>query len=395
MSLSRRSWLALLSSPEDHLTTFEAAWRLIRDLHWDPAHRDWDQLRRQFLPAAQQAVTRDELRQTIHRMIKSLGQSHYGLYPKESFEKAKSRGAATPGFDLRLVDGEALVIRVDPGSPARDAGLTPGRVLLAVDGEPLAERLQKVPESLRATAALAALRGETGQEIEFTFDDGPRRLTLTAAPGRPGAAVGLLPPLPVDCRHRWLDPQTGYLRCSMFFDPEFLATGFQAAIDEFHEKARGLVIDLRGNPGGLGALAMGLAGWFVQTPGQYLGTMRTREIQLRFTVNPRLPYFPGRLAILTDALTGSTSEIYAAGLRDLGRARLFGERTAGAVLPSQFRPLPNGDVLQVAFATYTSAQGQVLEASGVTPDAIIPWSKTALRAGRDATLDAAQAWCRE
>jgi C-terminal processing protease CtpA/Prc len=74
------------------------------------------------------------------------------------------------------------------------------------------------------------------------------------------------------------------------------------------------------------------------------------------------------VAILVDAHTGSTSEILSGGLKDIGRARIFGTRTAGAALPSVFKKLPNGDGFQYAIANYISEGGKPLEGIGVTPD---------------------------
>jgi carboxyl-terminal processing protease len=81
-----------------------------------------------------------------------------------------------------------------------------------------------------------------------------------------------------------------------------------------------MVIDLRGNPGGIGGMAMGMAGWLVDKPGQRLGTMYMRGATLNFVINPRAEAFNGPVAVLVDGSSASTSEIFAGGLKDLGRA---------------------------------------------------------------------------
>jgi carboxyl-terminal processing protease len=158
------------------------------------------------------------------------------------------------------------------------------------------------------------------------------------------------------------------------------------------KKCDGFIIDLRGNPGGLGAMAMGMAGWFIDQPGQRLGTLYMRDTTLKFIVNPRANTFAGKLAILVDGTSASTSEILAGGMKDLGRARIFGTRTAAAALPSFFEKLPNGDGFQYAVANYISEGGQPLEGLGVTPDVETPLTREALLAGKDSALDAAIAW---
>ena len=128
-------------------------------------------------------------------------------------------------------------------------------------------------------------------------------------------------------------------------------------------------------PVNIGIMAMGMAGWFIAQPDQMLGTLYMRDTTLRFVVNPRLTTFAGPLAILVDGTSASTSEIMAEGLKDLGRARIFGSQTAGAALPSVFEKLPDGDGFQYAIANYISEGGKPLEGLGVTPDVETPLSR--------------------
>jgi carboxyl-terminal processing protease len=184
---------------------------------------------------------------------------------------------------------------------------------------------------------------------------------------------------------------TGYIRFNMFMDPTRLMTRFADAVQTCMG-CKGIVIDLRGNPGGIGMMAMGMAGWFIDKPGQLLGTMFMKDATLKFVVNPRLKTYSGPVAILTDGGSGSTSEIFAEGMKDLGRARIFGTRTAAAALPSVIERLPNGDGFQYALANYISEGGKPLEGAGVMPDEEVKLTRQALLDGRDPVLDAALEW---
>jgi hypothetical protein len=124
-----------------------------------------------------------------------------------------------------------------------------------------------------------------------------------------------------------------------------------------------------------------------------LGTMTGRDETLNFIINPRLHAYEGRVAVVVNGGSASTSEILAQGLQDLGRARIFGTRTAGAPLPSNIIRLPNGDRFQYPEGNYTSTKGRVLEGNGVEPDVVVAPSIQALLAGRDLPLEAAGAWC--
>ena len=102
--------------------------------------------------------------------------------------------------------------------------------------------------------------------------------------------------------------------------------------------------------------------------------------------------FAGPVAILTDEMTASTSEIFAGGLQALRRARVFGATSSGQALPSLMPRLPNGDVLLHAIADMIGPGGVRWEGPGVVPDTPAPVTREALLAGRDPALDAAVAW---
>jgi carboxyl-terminal processing protease len=131
--------------------------------------------------------------------------------------------------------------------------------------------------------------------------------------------------------------------------------------------------------------------------------MKTRQNSLHFAINPRRvdtqarpvrPY-AGPVAILTDAVSVSTAEFFAGGMQKLGRARVFGETSAGQALPSYAKRLPNGDVLLHAVADFTGPGGVRWEGAGVIPDVVAPPTREALLAGGDPALDAATRWIRE
>lgn len=134
-----------------------------------------------------------------------------------------------------------------------------------------------------------------------------------------------------------------------------VALAFDRAIDRFRS-SEGIIIDLRGNLGGLGGMVIGMAGHFV-TQRLSLGTMKTRDNELHFFANPRFvnsenlrvePY-AGPVAILVDAISVSAAELFAGGMQAIGRARLFGE------LPPDRRCLlcSMGCPTEISFATPT------------------------------------------
>jgi carboxyl-terminal processing protease len=178
---------------------------------------------------------------------------------------------------------------------------------------------------------------------------------------------------------------------NVFFDPVNVMNAFEKAILT-NRHADGFIIDVRGNPGGIGLMAAGLGNWFVDQPESKLGTLTLRSGPLNFVLNPRLETYKGPLAILVDGCSVSTSEILAGGLQDLKRAKIIGSRTAGAALPSVVERLANGDGFQYAIADYLSAGGQRLEGAGVKPDIEVALTRKALVSGFDPVVDAAVQW---
>ena len=187
--------------------------------------------------------------------------------------------------------------------------------------------------------------------------------------------------------------QSIYIRFNEFLDPGSMMPKFEAALKGF-ANAPGVILDLRGNPGGIGIMAMGIAGFFINQDGLKLGDMKMRDATLKFVIFPRPETYAGPLAILIDEGSASTSEILAGGLQDLKRARIFGVRSAGAALPSDIIRLPNGDGFQYPQASYTSVSGKVLEGEGVTPDVVVQQTKESLLARRDSVIEAADEWIR-
>ncbi len=183
---------------------------------------------------------------------------------------------------------------------------------------------------------------------------------------------GNLPELPLRCHSEMLKSNVQYFYVSFFINPPKVLGLFRKAIEQARD-ADGFILDLRHNPGGIGGMAMGIGNAFITKPNQKLGEMIQREMTFGFALNPQATPYTKPLAILIDEGSASTSEILAGGLQDVGRARIFGTRSAGMALPSLIDQLPNGDTFQYAVANYISAGGQTLEGHGVIPDEAVEY----------------------
>ncbi len=382
------------------LETFDQVWQLVQEKHWDPAELErsgWTALKAEYRPKVAAAKTPSEARGYMREMIQRLKLSHFHISGGDAAEEMISYGDGRPPFDVAIIDGKAWTWKPEPGSPVK-----PGWEIVSVHGQPLAPSLQRLAQTRtgamliarQRALVLSRLSGEAGAAVEAGLR--PPNGTLQAvsfkllAPKGQTAQFGFLPPMPMSIETKRLN-DVGYISFNIFLEPIRLSPAFESAVKSCKTACRGFVVDLRGNPGGIGILAMGLAGFFVRQPDQYLGTMLRRDSKLRFTVNPRAEIYDGPLAILIDAGTASTAEIMAGGLQDLKRARIFGSRSMGAALPSVIQRLPNGDLFQYPVANYVSRNGKQLEGEGVVPDEIVNLTPAGLAAG-DPVLDAALQW---
>lgn len=364
-----------------------------------------------------------------------------GAAPSAPTDAARAADAtsSTPGIagiDIALVEGEPTVLRVTPDLAGDRAGVLVGWRLVSVDGRrvdallaPIRAELEAEilagdddsprARQLRGSLAFAGsemLSGMAGERLEAVFADasgGERRVAIELEPAPLGTTkFGNLPPFPVEVESRIVELSVegaepgapkpiriGVLSFNIWM------IGASDAIDRAVDSMRGcdgIVLDLRGNPGGVGAMSMGVAGHFLREPAS-LGSMFGRESVLEFRASPRKvsaagkrvrPYATRPLAILLDGRSASTTEVFAAGLQDIGRARVFGETSAGMALPAQAKELPNGDVLLHAVADFVTPKGARVEGRGVIPDEPVMQTREALLAGQDLAFAAASEWIR-
>lgn len=362
-----------------NLASFDKVWSTVMERHWDPASLEpaWSRARERLRPAVAKADDAEEARPLLRELLVAVGLSHYSVEGEVAAKGPAPCPLGELGLEWRLLEGRLVVVKVLAGRAAERAGVATGWSLAGTE------------------PPLACL----GVPTTFDFDVGgaSRRVELTAGPWvDPLAQFGNLPPMPVRYESKAVGDagEVGYIELSIFLDPPRILASFESDLEKFADK-RGLILDLRGNPGGIGAMALGLGKHFVVGQNHALGTLVSRETSLRFILNGGRKAFGKPLAILMDKESGSTSEILAQGLKELGLARIFGEVSAGQALPSNIEILPNGDRFQYAVANYVTVKGYTIEGRGVVPDELVPWRREDLLAGRDGALEAAKRWVLE
>src|SRR6185503_2174239 len=299
-----------------------------------------------------------------------------------------------------------VITRVERGSAAARAGLRPGFIIKSVDGRPLARALAELESNpvlrdiiqpeIPLVLVANYINGDINQSAQLTYIDARNvqrriRIPRERLSGEMSPPVGNLPSLYTDFEAKRLEGGIGYIRFNAFVPN--LMKKICAALREMHD-APGLILDLRGNQGGLLGMIGGLGG-LLQDYTSLFGNMKMRSGQIPVVVAPQRAPYHGAIAILIDGSTQSAAEIFAAGLQITKRAVIVGETSAGSTLPAGIIKLPTGALFQYAFGNYQTPQGINLEGRGVIPDHIIKLNRRALLRGSDPQLATAVAEIRK
>jgi carboxyl-terminal processing protease len=365
---------AQIARAQENLRLFTAVWDLVNRKHFDPKFQgvDWEAAAATHGPKAIAAPDETALYTELNEMLAALHDSHtHALTPAQAQERRTHLRART-GFSMVRVEGKWIVTDVMPASPAAIAGVKPGWIVVARNGEPMGGRLD--------------FRPKEGDEIVWDFlDDKDQKVRLTPTAKR--LSTG---PLQVE---RTLDDGFVYLRFDEFDgkDRRWLSRELKE-----HATAPGVVIDLRRNPGGE-TFSLGISiGEFFDHPvdcGTFISRSGARSVKNSWQLGSA--EYRGRVVVLIDGATGSAAEIFSAVLQDHGRATLVGRKTAGAVLASWFYHLPDGGELQLSREDYMAPKGRRIEGKGIEPDITVPRTLEDVRTGRDRDLEAALAVLRK
>ena len=259
---------------------------------------------------------------------------------------------------MQLPDRTLRVVSPIDDTPAARAGIKAGDVIIAIDGKPI--------DADNADSASISLRGPPGSTV---------RLSVM----RDGADAPVIIPVKREViriqsvRARLLEPGYGYVRLSNFQTDTAtdMTTHIADLVKQNHGPLRGIVLDLRSNPGGLLNAAVEAADAFIDS-GVIVSTKgRLTYSNATFTATPGDILNGAPIVVLVDGGTASASEVLAGALHDQHRALIVGGRTFGKGSVQTVLPLDNGDSIKLTTARYYTPSGKSIQARGIVPDVLL------------------------
>jgi carboxyl-terminal processing protease len=288
------------------------------------------------------------------------------------------------GVEVALESGVIVVIAPIDGSPAARAGIRPGDAIVGIEG--------RAVDDMPLVEAIAKIRGEPGTVINLTL---AREATRPFDLAVERAIVSVH-----SVRFELLESGYGYLRISQFSEttgPDNV-NALTALQKIAGGRLRGLVLDLRNNPGGVLDAAVEVADAFLDNGIIVTAEGRSKESQFRMDAASGDLTHGAPIVVLVNEGSASASEIVAGALRDNGRAKLIGRRTFGKGSVQTVMPLSDGQALKLTTSRYFTPSGVSIHERGIEPDVVLPEPEGIVLGGdgpvvaRDAEIRAAVAW---
>jgi len=259
------------------------------------------------------------------------------------------------GIEVGMEDGFVKVIAPIDDTPAQRAGIKPGDLIVRIDDQSV--------KGMTLDEAVKLMRGEPGSEIRLHIvregGDAPFEITLERAVIKT-----------VSVKHRMLEPGFGYVRLSQFQarSPEDLLKALGKLKREAGGALKGLVLDLRNNPGGVLHAAVAVSDAFLSDGTIVYTEGRVRDSQLRFKAAPDDVLDGAPIVVLVNGGSASASEIVAGALQDHRRAVVMGQQTFGKGSVQTIVPVNERTAIKLTTARYFTPNGRSIQAEGISPD---------------------------
>ncbi|HEY8555478.1 MAG TPA: S41 family peptidase [Burkholderiales bacterium] len=304
------------------------------------------------------------LQEAIQGMLAGLD-PHSSYLDAESFRdvRVETEGQfGGLGIEVTMENGFVKVVSPIEDTPAAAAGLKPGDLIIRLD--------DKAVKGMELTEAVRLMRGKPGTDITLTVvregSNKPLKFTITRAIIKIQSV-----------KQRLLEPGYGYVRITQFQSgtPKALSAAIKKLEDENKGPLKGLVLDLRNNPGGVLNAAVGVSDAFLDKGLIVYTEGRVADSKLKFSASAGDLLDGAPMVVLVNGGSASASEIVAGALQDHRRAIIMGTKTFGKGSVQTIVPVSNGAALKLTTARYYTPEGRSIQAAGITPDIIIEEAK--------------------
>jgi carboxyl-terminal processing protease len=302
----------------------------------------------------EQVSMKDLIYGALNGMTKSLDPFSSFFTPKqyESFRQETEGEFGGVGIEIGMEKGRPIVISPIEGTPAFKAGIKPGDVILEVDGEDTS--------NMSLMDVVQRIRGKVGTKVQLTIYrkgmEKPMKIELERALIKIESV-------------RWTTlGDVGYIKLSQF--NENVSVQMERALKELtSRKVKGIILDLRNDPGGLLSEAVNVADLFLPE-GKLVVYTRSRKGETQKYFARRKPVVPDELPVivLINKGSASASEIVAGALQDYKRAVILGEKSFGKASVQNIIPLEDGSALKLTVAYYYTPLGRLIHNKGIVPD---------------------------
>jgi carboxyl-terminal processing protease len=390
------------------IASYDTVWQTVNEHHYDSTFGglDWNEIYDRYYDLVANVKDDAEFIEIVNKMLAELKLSHYAVFHMK--EKSASGSPlisdGTIGLDIRLIDNKAVVTSVMPDFPTAKAGLKMGYVVESIDGiaveQIIAEaesRVIPIYNERKRSSDIAdnicgRFFGDAGTLISMTFRDESDIVdeTMMVRKQRTGKTMidESLPHFYVDFEVKRMEDNIGYVSFSAFLPP--VDERFGEVIDSMGDM-RGLIIDIRGNPGGMHEVGEAIASKLLQKETLF-SVFKYRDKTEEVVVQPGENTYDGPVVVMIDVMNASASERFSGCIQSIGRAVIIGERSSGSVGPSDIKKLPNGASFMYLISQSLTPDGMVLEGHGVIPDIVVGLDRKALLDGRDMQLERAIAY---
>jgi carboxyl-terminal processing protease len=388
---------------KDRREVFEKVWREIRDHYYDASYNgvDWNEVHQRYAHLVDATSRDQEFYALMSQMTSELHDAHTRFSSPEQWKSFRRQQGVTVGFSVDDIDGKSVVTSVIPGTDAAHVGIDPGMIVLRVQDKPIAERIAEIEKKRLPSSSERATRWFIYNRVFAGPPDAPVKVALQRADGSEfevSVRRQIYSAAP-DVTTHVLPSGNVYIRFDGFQHP--VTKEFRDALQKFRD-APGLIVDLRRNGGGDLAVLLPIAGYFFGKKTLFAkDSTRTGKPLSSYVGLFKLPLqlyvgrsgdqiYSGPVTILVDAHSASSSEVFAAGMQDTGRAQIIGSQSCGCVLGiARPRVMKGGGVLEMSEVLWFSPKGRKLEGTGIIPDQLVTPTMYDLQRGRDAVLAAA------